>query len=64
MSEYITVFVILALIIVGWLALCIDAQGVKEGLKMAIGLPIMIVVVLSAFIWVGYSLDQVFGSLL
>ena len=62
MSESITVFVVLTLIVVGWFALCIDAQGVKEGLKMAVLFPIMIVVILSAFGWVFYSFNKVLGA--
>jgi len=59
MIELITVFTVITLIILGWIALCIDARGMKEGVKMAIGLPIMIVVLISAIVWIGYSFAEV-----
>ena len=61
MIELIIVCIVLGLLVVGWVAVCIDAQGVKEGIKMAIGIPVMIVSMLSAFIYVGYSFHTVFG---
>jgi len=59
MIELITVFTVITLIILGWIALCIDARGMKEGVKMAIGLPIMIVVLISVLMWIGYSFAEV-----
>jgi len=61
MIELITVCVVLGLLVVGWLALCIDAQGIKEGIKMAVGVPVMIISVLAVFIYIGYSFNTVFG---
>ena len=36
MIELITVCVVLGLLVAGWFAVCIDAQGIKEGIKMAV----------------------------
>ena len=61
MIELITVCIVLGLLVAGWFAACIDAQGVKEGIKMAIGIPVMIATVLAIFIYVAYSFHTVFG---
>ena len=61
MIELITVCIVLGLLVAGWIAACIDAQGVKEGIKMALGIPVMIISMLSMFIYVGYSFHTVFG---
>ena len=44
-----------------WFALCIEAQGVKEGIKIAVFMPLMIISMIAAFVYVGYSFTVVFG---
>jgi len=59
MIELITVFTVITLIILGWIALCIEAQGVKEGFKMAIAIPLAFTVMISAIVWILYSFAEV-----
>jgi hypothetical protein len=62
MSELITVFLVLGLLVVAWFALCIDVQGVKEGIKMATGIPVMIATVLAIIAHIVNSFSVVFGN--
>ena len=52
MSEYITVFIVLTFIVVAWFAMFISENGIVEGVKAAIFIPTMIVVVLSVVVWI------------
>jgi len=61
MSELITVCIVITLVIAVWFAACIDAQGVKNGIVMALGLPVLFVSMAAAFIYVIYSFGVVFG---
>ena len=62
MSELITVCIVIALLIAAWLAICIDNEkNVVKGVKLAIGLPFMVVVMVSAFVYVIYSFNVVIG---
>jgi hypothetical protein len=55
MVELIVLCVVGALIVFGWIAICIDCQkDVVKGLVMAIGLPFMVISILGLFIYVGY----------
>jgi hypothetical protein len=61
MIELITVYVVLGLLVAGWFAACIDAQGVKDGIKMAVGIPLMIISMLALGGYILHSFIVVFG---
>lgn len=61
MIELITVCIVLGLLVDGWFAVNIDNLGVRDGIKVAIGIPVMIATVLAIFIYVGYCFSVVFG---
>jgi len=63
MSELITVIVILSLVVSAWFALFIDQHGVKEGVKLAVFVPAILITVLSVVIWVIYSFGKVFEGM-
>ena len=60
MVELIVVCVVGALIVCGWIALCIDCQkGVVKGLLMATGIPFMIISIIGLFVYVAYCFHTV-----
>jgi len=59
MAEYITVFTLIFILVSGWIALCINHGGVKEGIKIAVFVPTVIIVIVGIFVWVGYSINFV-----
>ena len=60
MVELIVVCVVGALIVFGWIAICIDCQkGVVKGLIMAIGLPFMVISMIGLFVYVAYCFHTV-----
>ena len=60
MVELMVVCVVSALIVCGWIALCIDCQkGVVKGLLMAAGIPFMIISIIGLFVYVAYCFHTV-----
>ena len=59
MSELITVCIVITLVVAGWLAMCIEMQGVKEGVKIAIIIPVLFIVIISMAVYIFYSFGVV-----
>lgn len=57
--ELITVCIVITLVVAGWFALFIKTQGVKEGIIIAVLIPVIIVTVVSVFVYIFYSFGVV-----